>query len=224
MKNKTICWLCISFLFSAIILSNCIKTKNNDISNYNFSLHNTVSIFLLKDENNGYYFCIPVQYIGNYQIQAFEYDNGSIIIGDYEILLKREELNIFVYLNETADESGNSNGEFNLIYMEENNKVSISKMNEPLAIKNDPDSIFNHYYIFIEKHLNSDEINNLIIEYNKGNINSYYSIWYDLIIDNKEQNGSGMIDNFELFNGPLQEYVWLFDNLEFFRNKYKINE
>jgi len=214
MKNRIII-----FLLITIILSNCKTTRQNDFSKYNFSLHNTVSIFLLNDGDN-YYFCIPVQYVGDYQIQAFEFDNGTIIIGDYEISLKREELNISVYLNETADESANSSGEFNLIYLEENNRVLITKMTEPLAIKNDPDFIMNHYYIFIEKYLNNDEIKNIIIEYEKGNINSNFTIWYDLIIDNNEQNGSGVIDNFELHNGPMQEYVWLFQNLEFFRTKY----
>ena len=182
-------------------------------------MHNTVSIFLLNDENN-YYFCIPVQYVGDYQIQAFEFDNGSVFIGDYNISLKRDEVNISVYLNETADESANSIGEFNLIYLEEKEKVFISKMTEPLFIKNDPDYIMNHYYIFIERYLNNDEIKNIIIEYEKGNINSSFSVWYDLIIDNNEQNGSGMLDNFELHNGPLQEFVWLFQNMEFFRTKY----
>ena len=174
---------------------------------------------MLSDGNN-YYFCIPIQYVGNYQIQAFEFDNGFVIIGDYSIPLKRDELNIAVYLNETADEFANSNGEFDLVYLEENDWVYITKLTEPLLVKNDPDYIMNHYYIFIEKYLNNDEINNIITEYEKGNINSNFSIWYDLIIDNYEQNGSGMMDSFELHNGPLQEYVWLFQNLEFFRTKY----
>ena len=58
------------------------------------------------------------------------------------------------------------------------------------------------------------------MEYEKRNTNSNFSIWYDLIIDNEEQNGSGIMDDFELHNGPLQEYVWFFQNLEFFRTKY----
>ena len=219
MKSKTIICLIVIILFIAIFLSNCMTTQQNDFTKYNFSLHNTVSIFLLNDGNN-FYFCIPVQYFGNYQIQAFEFDNGSVIIGDYNIPLKRDELNISVYLNETADESADSSGEFNLIYLEKNKKVYISKMIEPLAIKNDPDYIMNHYYIFIKKYLSNDDIKNIIIEYEKGNMNSNFAIWYDLIIDNNEQNGSGITDNFELHNGPLQEYVWLFQNLEFFRNKY----
>jgi hypothetical protein len=54
----------ISFLFS------CATT-----SHYNFSLKNTLAIFML---NNGksHHFAIPIQYIGDYQIQSFEFDRG----------------------------------------------------------------------------------------------------------------------------------------------------
>jgi hypothetical protein len=124
MKSKITVYLCIIGLFAAIIFSNCATTRQNDFSQYNFSLKNTLSIFLLNNEK-GYYFCIPVQYIGDYQIAGFEFDNGNILIGDYDILLKRDEVNISVYLNETADENGNTIGEFNLIYLEKNGRVLV---------------------------------------------------------------------------------------------------
>jgi hypothetical protein len=170
-----------------------------------------------------YYFCIPVQYIGEYQIAGFEFDNANILIGDYDILLKRDEINISVYLNETADENGNTVEEFNLIYLEKNGRVLVSKMAEPLAIKNNPDYMMNQYDIFIEKHLTDNEMKNIIKEYETGNVYSKMSVWYDITIDNEEPNGSGILDDFELHSGPsgpINEYVWLLPHFEFFRAKY----
>ena len=187
MKRKT--FLSIVVLFAAIFLSNCATTRKNDFSRYNFSLHNTVSIFLLNNEK-GYYFCIPVQYSGDYHIENFEFDRGSILIGDFEMPMQRDELNITVYLN------------------------------EHLAIKDDLENETNYYYIFLERPLNDNEMQNIIKEYEKGNVNSRLEIWYNLTIDGEQQNGSGMIDDFELHNGPMQESVWFFQNLEFFRTKY----
>jgi hypothetical protein len=222
MKSKAGFYLCIVCLFAAIGLSNCAAVHGNDFSQYNFSLKNTLSIFLL---NNGkdYYFCMPVQYIGDYQISGFEFDNGNILIGDYDILLKREGVSISVYLNEIADENGSKAGEFNLIYQEEKGRVLFSKMAEPLAIKNEYDHMMNHYYIFIEKHLTDDEMKNIINEYEKGNVNSRMSVWYDMSIDNEKQNGSGMLDDFELYNGLALAPVLFPPNLDFFKARYPQN-
>jgi len=224
MKSKIKACLCIVGLSLTIILSNCATTRQNDFSRYNFSqysfsLKNTLSIFLLNDEK-GFYFCIPVQYVGDYQIASFEFDNGNILIGDYNILLKRNEVNISVYLNETADENGNTVGEFSLIYLEKNGRALVSKMDEPPATKNEPDYMMNQYNIFIEKYLTDIEMKNIINEYEKGNVYSKLSIWYDITIDNEEQNGSGMLDDFELYSGSVNEYVWLLPHFEFFRTKY----
>ena len=224
MKSKIKACLCNLGLSLTIVLSNCATTRQNDFSGnnfsqYSFSLKNTLSIFLLNDEK-GFYFCIPVQYVGGYQIASFEFDNGNILIGDYNILLKRNEVNISVYLNETADENGNTVGEFSLIYLEKNGRSLLSKMDEPLAIKNEPDYVMNQYNIFIEKYLTDIEMKNIINEYEKGNVYSKLSIWYDITIDNEEQNGSGMLDDFELYSGSVNEYVWLLPHFEFFRTKY----
>jgi len=202
-------------LFAAIIFSNCSNKQNND-----YSLKNTLSIFLL---NNGkeHYFCIPVQYMGDYQIGGFEFNNGNILIGGYDILLKRDEINIYIYLNEASDLDGTSDDEFNLIYQEENGRVIISKMAEPLAIKNESDEKMNHYYIFIEKFLEDAEFKNITGEYKRGNIDSKFSIWYDITIDNEDQSGSGLLDDFELYYGPAQDgTVWFPPNLNFFKAKY----
>jgi len=203
----------------ALILLNCATIRQNDFSGYNFSSKNTLSIFLLNNEK-GFYFCIPVQYVGDYQIASFEFANGDILIGDYNILLKRNEVNISVYLNETADENGNTVGDFKLIYLEKDSRVSVSKMGEPLAIKNESDYMMNQYNIFIEKYLTDSEMKNIINEYERGNVYSRLSIWYDVTIDNEEQNGSGMLDDFELYSGPVNEYVWLLPHFELFRAKY----
>jgi hypothetical protein len=61
---------------------------------------------------------------------------------------------------------------------------------------------------------------NIIDEYEKGNISSELSIWYDITIDNERQNGSGMLDDFELHSGKINEYVWLLPHFDFFRTKY----
>ena len=214
MKNKINAYLCIIGLLAAIIFSNCASTRH-----YDFSLKNTLAIFLL---NNGeeHYFCIPVQYVGDYQIEKFEFTGGNITIGDYEILLKRDDVNISVYLNEATDEDGNSDGEFNLVYLEENGRISISKMGEPLTIKHEPDEKMNYYYIFMEKHLRNDEYKKIINEYEKGNVYSRVSIWYDMSINNEEQNGNGMLDDFELYNGPAIDPAWFLPNLDFFRARY----
>ena len=214
MKSKNNARLCIMGLFAAIIFSNCATTRR-----YDFSLNNTLSIFLL---NNGkdHYFCIPVQYMGDYQIEKFEFINGNITIGDYEILLKINEVTISVYLNEAADEDGNSDGGFNLIYSEENGRLLTSIMDEPLTIKHEPDKKLNHYYIFIERYLTNAEYKKIIKEYKKGNVYSKLSIWYDMILNNEEQNGNGMLDDFELYNGPAIDPAWFPPNLNFFKARY----
>jgi len=218
MKNRVRVYLCIVASFAVIILSNCATTRQKDFSQYNFSLKNTLSIFLLNNEK-GPFFCIPIQYAGDYQISRFEFDNGNILIGDYDILLKRDEINIAVYLNEKAGEDEYSVDDFNLIYQEENGRVLLSKMDTPLTIKNDLDYI-NHYYIFIEKYLTDKETLNILDEYKKGNVYSSSSVWYGITVDGEEQNGSGMLDKFELFSGPALDSVWFPQNLDFFKAKY----
>jgi len=219
MKSRIGAYLCIAGLFAAIALSNCAAARKNDFSKYNFSLKDTLSIFLLNNEK-GYSFCIPVQYMGDYQISGFEFDNGNILIGDYDIPLKRDELKISVYLNEKADENGSIADEFNLIYLEEKGKVLVSKMAEPLAVKNESDNTTNHYYILIEKTLTDDEMENIINEYEKQHVNSRVSVWYDITIDNEKQNGSGILDDFELYNGLAIDPAMFPVNLNFFKARY----
>ena len=214
MKSKINVYLCIMGLFAIVTFSNCASSQHHD-----FTLKNTLSIFLLHDERN-YFFCIPVQYVGDYQIERFEFNNGNIQIGDYDILLKRDEINIYVYLNENADEFGESDGDFYLVYSEENGRISVSKMDEPLAIKYEADGKMNHYYIFIEKYLTDNEMKNIAREYESEKVYSKLAIWYDLIVDNEIQNGNGMLDDFELFDGPLTDPDWFPPNLDFFRAKY----
>jgi len=202
-------------LLAAIIITGCASAPQ-----YNFSLGNTLSIFLIKNEKD-YYFCMPVQYVGDYQIQSFEFVSGNITIGDYNILLNRDEIRISIYLNERANaENLTSDGEFNLIYLEENGIVSVSKMNEPLAEKNDPYYTMNHYYIFIEKYINKSVEQNIINEYEEKRVYSWMMIEFDLVIDNEEQFGSGLIDDFELHDGLIQDTSWYPANLDFFKAKH----
>jgi hypothetical protein len=234
--KKKICF-CLIALFTAIALSNCATTRQNDFSGYNLSLKDTLSIFLLNNEK-GRFFCIPVQYMGDYQISRFKFEKGDIQIDDYHILLKRNDINISVYLNETANEDGNAVEGFKLIYQEINGKVLTSKMAEPRpslkgvepqvrgspleppAVKNKPDYLMNHYYIFIEKNLSNNKMKKIVKKYESGKVYSKFSIWYDLTIDNEEQNGSGLLDDFELYNGPALDPSWFPVNLNFFKAKY----
>jgi hypothetical protein len=218
MRIKTNSLLIIS-LFAAIAILSCATTRQNDFSNYNFTLNNTLSIFLINNEKDNY-FCIPVQYVGEYHMSRFEFDNGNVLIGDYDIPLKRDDLNISVYLNEAEDEDGNTAGEFYMIYQEKNGKVLANKMAEPLTEKKDPNFIMSHYYIFIEKRLTDNEMNNIVNEYKRKNVQSQMSIWYDLTIDNEEQNGSGILDTFELYDGPGIDPSFFPSNLDFFKSKY----
>ena len=198
----------------AIMLSNCAASHQ-----YNFTLKNTLAIFLLNDDKN-YYFCIPVQYMGDYQLGKFDFNGGNITIGEYEILLNRNDLNISMYLNESTDEEGNFGGGFNLIYSEEKGEILLSNIDEPLTIIQPLEPQYNHYYIFIEKFLNDDEIKNIIGEFKKGNVNSRFRIGYDLVINNELQNGNGILDDFEIYNGVAMDPAYFPPNLDFFKTKY----
>jgi hypothetical protein len=214
MKIKNNTCLCIIGLFVIVVFSHCAAAPH-----HNFSLKDTLSIFLLNNEK-GDFFCVPVQYVGDYQIEDFEFTGGYVLIGDYEILLQRDDVNIAVYLNEAADEYGNSDGEFKLIYREENNIISVSKMSEPLAIKHGADKEMNHYYIFIEKYLENDDMKKIINQYEKGKIYSQMNISYDITIDNEPQAVSGLYDDFELYDGPAIDPAWFPQNLDFFKSQY----
>jgi len=213
-KNKIFCIFCLVFI---IVLSGCLTARK-----YNLSLADTVSIFLLNKEK-GSFFCIPVQYMGDYHIGGFDFKKGLIEIGGYRIPLNSKNVNIFVYLNEETDEAGSLDTGFNLVYQEEKGRILVSKMNEPLTVKQiEDDGKFAHYYIFIEKFLGSNEIKRINSEFEKGNVSSRLEIWYDIIIDNELQSGSGMLDNFQLSDKP-SEAAYFFPNLNFFRAKYLLN-
>jgi len=203
-------------LSAAIAFFNCAAARH-----YDLSLRNTVSIFLLHNDKD-YYFCMPVQYTGEYQIETFDFTGGYIKIGDYELSLKRDGVNIYAYLNEeAADPFGMaSGGAFDLVYSEESGRILTSKLSELLAIKHASDEKMNHYCFFIERHLGNDEMKKIIDEYEKGNISSQFFIGYDITIDNELQSGSGMKDDFELSNEPFMDPSGLFPNLDFFRAKY----
>ena len=212
MKKTKNLFLCV---FAAIILSNCATARH-----YDFSLKNTLSIFMLNNEN-GYFFCIPVQYMGDYHIGGFDYSSGFVVIGDYEISMKKEDVNISVYLKEETDEDGSLDSGFNLVYLEEKSRILLSKMSEPLTVNQvEDDGKYTHYYIFIERFLNDEEVKKIKSEYEKGNVYSRLEIWYDLVIDNEPQLGSGMLDDFELYDGIAMDPSWFPPNLNFFRAKY----
>jgi hypothetical protein len=157
-------------------------------------LKNTLAIFLLNDGKD-YYFSIPIQYIGDYQIENFEFKNGFILIGGYEILLDRDDMNIEVFEKIPCDEDGNTNG---------------------------AELIFNQYNIILEKYLKNGEMENIIKEYEKGNTASKFYLEYTVTIDN-EKGEYGYADDFELYKGPVQDIRTFGSdfppNLDFFRAK-----
>jgi hypothetical protein len=146
----------------------------------------------LLNDGKDYYFSIPIQYIGNYQIENFEFKNGFILIGGYEILLNRDDMVIDVFEKIPSDEVGNTNG---------------------------ADLIFNQYNIILEKYLKNNELENIIKEYEKRNTGSKFFLEYTITIDN-EQGEYGYSDDFELYKGPVRPFGSDFPpNLEFFRNR-----
>ena len=135
--------------------------------------------------------------------------------------LQLDDIIISVYLNENADENGSAASGFNAVFMQEKGIIKLSKMNEPLSVKQTEDTEnYNHYYIFIEKYLDGNDLAKINREYDKGNGNGRFEIWYDLIIDNEPQNGSGIIDDFELYDGMAIDPQWFPANLNFFKAKY----
>jgi hypothetical protein len=164
---------------------------------------------------------MPVQYVGDYQINSFEFTDGYILIGDYKILLEKKDVNIDIYVNENSDEQGNTDGLFNLIYSEEKGKISLSKMNEPLKKNNESQDTLNFYCIIIDKKLNNNEMKKIISEYEKGNTYSNFSLWYKCSFDYEQEEAGkyGIYDDFELCNGIAMETGWFPPNLEFFKTK-----
>jgi hypothetical protein len=201
-------------LFIIALFSAC-KT----IPQYHFTLNNTLAIFLLENKK-GNYFCIPVQYMGDYHISNFVFVNGFITVGNYEILLNRDDLKITVYLNETADLGGSLVDGFTLIYEEENSRIMLSKIGDPLSLDTEPTGKYRHYYIFIEKSISGNDMKNMAAQYKNGGAYSRFGIEYDITIDGKLQRGSGLLDNFELYKGPAIDPVWLPPNLNYFKAKY----
>ena len=195
MERKNNMYFCIIGII-ILIFSNCESTRK-----YEFICQNTMSVHILNNGYN-YYFSIPIQYVGDYQIETFEFQNAYVLIGDYKILLEKENIKTTILLNKLSDEYGNTEGAFDTVYLEENGKIMISKMDEPIPKNN----TMNLYNINIERILNNDEIKNIINEYKNlksinygwraGNTNSKINIEYKLTIDN-ELSEYGMSDYFE---------------------------
>jgi hypothetical protein len=179
-SRKTIC-LCIIGLFAATVFSNCAT-----VGNYDFSLRNTLAIFLQNDGND-YYFGIPIQYPSDYHVEGFKFDNGYIIIGNYEIILNRDDISIDTFEDEYTEEY---------------------------------DDVQNQYCIIIERILSNSEMKKIINEYKKGNTYCKFYVEFTITIDNEQMPGYGILDDFELYNGPEPSYlesVGLPSNLEFYR-------
>jgi len=187
-------------LLAIFLFSTC-----NAKPHYNFICRNTMSISILSNGKN-HYFSIPVQYVGDYQIESFEFLNGYVLIGDYKILLERENIKINILLNKSANEDGKARGDFEAVYSEDKGKIKISKLDEPI-IKDETDKTLNLYNMDIERVLSKDEIKNIINEYENlknidykyrtGNTNSKIGIEYKIKTDIDGEFETGMFDYFE---------------------------
>jgi hypothetical protein len=175
----------------------------------------------LVENNKNYHFSFPVQYVGDYQINSFEFTDGYILIGDYKISLERKDVNIDVFVNENSDEQGNTNGAFNLIHSEKNGEILLSKMDEPLKRNHESQDTLNFYCIIIDKKINNNEMKKIISEYKKGNTNSNFYLWYKVSFDYEQEEAGkyGIYDEFELCDGLVLETGWFPPNLEFFKTK-----
>jgi hypothetical protein len=213
MKRIKFISLCIIGLFTAVIFSNCTTARN-----YDFSLQNTLAIFLVNNEKDRYFY-IPVQYIGDYHIKSFEFLSCYVLIGDQKILFNKKDVNVNVYLNENSDEYGNTDGLFTLIYTQEKGKVLLSKMSEPIIKSHVPTNTMNQYCIIVDKLIKNSEMKKIIKEYEKGNTHSSFYLEYTVTIDNEELDRCGILDDFELRDGIALETAWFPANLEFFRAK-----
>ena len=162
-----------------------------------------MSISILSNGKN-HYFSIPVQYVGDYQIESFEFLTGYVLIGNYKILLERENITINILLSKSSDVDGKAKGDFETVYSEDKGKIKISKLEEPI-LKDESDKTMNLYNIDIERVLTKEEINNIIneyenlktidYEYRTGNTNSKINIEYKIKIENEFE--AGMFDYFE---------------------------
>jgi len=191
------------YLFAILTLSLLSTCKQPP--HYDFICQNTMSISILSN-GKYHYFSIPVQYVGDYQIESFEFLNGYVLIGDYKILLERENIKINILLNKSANENGKARGDFEAVYLEDKGKIKISKLDEPI-IKDETDKTFNLYNMDIERILTKNEIKNIINEYENlknidykyrtGNTNSKIYIEYKIKTDIDGEFETGMFDYFE---------------------------
>jgi len=198
MKPNPINYLYLLAFFAALFLCACKPTPQ-----YDFICQNTMSISILYNGKN-HYFCIPVQYVGDYQIESFNFLNGYVLIGDYKIPLERKNIKINISLSKSVDDYFRAKGDFEPVYLEDKGKITISKLSEPI-IKDETDELLNMYNIDIERILTKAEIKKIIKEYEnlktidykyrEGNTNSKINIEYKIKINDEFE--AGMFDYFE---------------------------
>jgi len=195
----------IKHLSLLIILTLSILSACKQPPHYDFICQNTMSISILSNGKN-HYFSIPVQYVGDYQIESFNFLSGYVLIGDYKIPLERENIKINILLNKSANEDGKTKGDFEPVYSADKGKITISKLDEPI-IKDETDKTLNLYNIDIERMLTKTEIKNIINEYENlknidykwrtGNTNSKINIEYKIKTNIDGEFETGMFDYFE---------------------------
>jgi hypothetical protein len=86
----------------------------------------------------------------------------------------RDNISIDVFVNESSDEQGNTDGLHRLVYSEKNGTISISNMDEPLTKNHENDNMFNQYNIIIKNNLEKSGIKKINNEYKKGKTRSSF--------------------------------------------------
>lgn len=199
MKPSPINRLFLSVFLAALFLCACKPPPQ-----YDFVCQNTMSISILYNGKN-HYFSIPVQYVGDYQIESFNFLRGYVLIGNYNIPLERNNIKINISLNKAADpDTFKAKGDFEPVYSEDKGKITTSKLDAPI-IKDETDKSLNLYNIDIERILTKAEIKKIIKEYEnlktidykyrEGNTNSKINIEYKIKINDEFE--AGMFDYFE---------------------------
>jgi len=134
------CFFLLAF-FAAFFFSACKPSPH-----YDFICKNTMSISILYNGKN-HYFSIPVQYVGDYQIESFNFLRGYVLIGNYNIPLERNNIKINISLNKAADpDTFKAKGDFEPVYSEYKGKIITSKLAEPIT-KGETDKTMNLYNI-----------------------------------------------------------------------------
>jgi len=182
----------IMYCFIIVIFSNCTtwETYNFRFNNPNETIFNRTIpdpfISLIKSGDNDYFISITHNKDTLSQIEKFEFIEGSIKIGDYEIKLNKEETDIFIDVNRM----------FNRVYYVISGVEYISKLSDSIEMENNSQYI-NYTFGFTKRNITQEEINIIISEYKRGNKKTTLYLRYSININN-ELNINEVINEYNI--------------------------